>query len=69
MEVCRCLFDPFIYHGRSVNARLILIGRAGGPPYRQPYLVLVGVVMECKSVVRFLAICQYRQCLRYRIQH
>jgi hypothetical protein len=27
MEVCRRPFDPFIYHGRSVNARLILIGR------------------------------------------
>jgi hypothetical protein len=36
MEVCRRPFDPFIYHGRSVNARLTLIGwaqrayRAGG---------------------------------------
>jgi hypothetical protein len=28
MEVCRRPFDPFIYHGRSVNARLTLIGRA-----------------------------------------
>jgi hypothetical protein len=27
-EVCRHPFDPFIYHGRSVNARLTLIGRA-----------------------------------------
>jgi hypothetical protein len=45
--VCRCPFDPFIYHGRSVNARLTLIGRArrsigrirraGGPPHRQPW--------------------------------
>jgi hypothetical protein len=28
MEVCRRPFDPFIYHGWSVNARLTLIGRA-----------------------------------------
>jgi hypothetical protein len=28
MEVCRRPFDPFIYHGRSVNAHLILIERA-----------------------------------------
>jgi hypothetical protein len=27
-EVCRRPFDPFIYHGRSVNAHLTLIGRA-----------------------------------------
>jgi hypothetical protein len=27
-EVCQRPFDPFIYHGRSVNARLTLIGRA-----------------------------------------
>jgi hypothetical protein len=45
--VCRRPFDPFIYHGRLVNARLTLIGRArrsigcigraGGPPHRQPW--------------------------------
>jgi hypothetical protein len=26
--VCRHPFEPFIYHGQSVNARLTLIGRA-----------------------------------------
>jgi hypothetical protein len=28
VEVCRRPFDPFIYHGRLVNARLTLIGQA-----------------------------------------
>jgi hypothetical protein len=50
MEVRRRPFDPSIYHGRSVNACLTLIGRArrsierirraGGPPHRQPCLVV-----------------------------
>jgi hypothetical protein len=30
MEVCRHPFDPFIYHGRSVNAHLTLIGGREG---------------------------------------
>jgi hypothetical protein len=48
-EVCRRPFDPFIYHRRSVNAHLTLIGRArrsigrigraGGPPHRQPCIL------------------------------
>jgi hypothetical protein len=63
-EVCRRPFDPFIYHGRSVNARLTLIGqarrsigrtrRAGGPggrPAPQTTLEAVGrVVLEDEAL-------------------
>jgi hypothetical protein len=59
MEVCRRPFDPFIYHGRLVNARLTLIGRArrsirrirrasglGGRPALQTTLVTWNVSLE-----------------------
>jgi hypothetical protein len=63
--VCRRPFDPFIYHGRSVNAHLTLIGRArrsigriqraGGPPHRQPWLYQI----------IYFSLSQYLQFIRY----